>query len=154
MLHRNKRGVSEIVSYVILIVMVMAISSLVFYWTKSLVPKDNIECPEVSLIINDYECDNNVFRLVVSNKGLFDVSGYYIWAENETEGRKILLKEINGLKEGKVEFTNKLSSGQEYESSFDYSAYGSIKNVEIEPFVFDEEEILCNKAIIKQNIDC
>lgn len=142
MLHNNK-GLSEIVSYVLLIVIVLAIAGLVFSWTKSIIPKDKEECPEVSIIISDYNCSNNSLTLELTNKGLFDVDGWYARVYDKS-GRVLPLKD-----NGESKTIMKMNVSAKITKEYNYE--GEIKSIEIEPFVGD---ILCSKAIVKQDINC
>ena len=78
---KNKKGLSEIVSYVLLILVALSLSVAVYTWLKVYVPKDKLECPDgVSLIIKELECGNaNKFvNITFGNKGRFDVDGIYL----------------------------------------------------------------------------
>ena len=89
----NKGGISEIVSYVLLIVISMAIATLVFTFLKAYVPKQNLECKEgVSLIVEKMTCANdaitgqNILQLSLENRGLFKIDKVYLRIGKE--GRK------------------------------------------------------------------
>jgi len=155
-LFRDARGVSEMVAYVLLIVIVLAVGAMVYSWIIFNLPKDTKSCPDdLSLIIKDYTCNNSVLNLVVQNKGLFDISGFYIRANNESARlRTIMLKEVGSRDEdGRVKFLSKLESGKEYKSLFEYS--GNITSLEVEPFIISDKKIvLCDKSIATQDLSC
>src|SRR3989338_8510283 len=66
----NKKAVSEVVSYVLLIVVAISLSIIVYAWIKIQLPKEIIECPEgVSVIIKDYQCNeqNNIKTIILES---------------------------------------------------------------------------------------
>ena len=70
------------IEYVLLIVIVITMSSIVFVWMKTYVPKDDIKCQEgVSVYISDLKCyskDGGYYLdLKIKNKGNYknDVAG-------------------------------------------------------------------------------
>ena len=94
MLHRsNKKAVSEVVAYVLLIVIALSISAMVFVWLKYFVPKAAEECPDsIAIAIKSYSCDTagNTITLAIKNNGLFNISGFYVYISNETGTLPIL----------------------------------------------------------------
>ncbi len=84
---RNKKGVSVIIGYVILISIGIIMSLVVYNYLKTYVPKDAINCPEgVSILITDYDCKDGSLNITIKNNGKFNHDGYYIHAsENDTE---------------------------------------------------------------------
>src|SRR3989344_2627893 len=82
--HKNKKAVSEMVSYVFLIVIAIGLSIGVFAYLKIYLPKDRVECnQDVSLMVTDYLCVKNsisgkiTLNANVTNNGLFNLSGAY-----------------------------------------------------------------------------
>jgi hypothetical protein len=78
----DKKAISLIVAYVLLITIAIALSALVYSWLRFYVgPSQNEECPEgVALIIQDYDYDdrNNNLSLTLQNKGRFNVTGFIV----------------------------------------------------------------------------
>jgi hypothetical protein len=80
----RKRGVSELISYTLLIILAVSASVLVFNYLKVLTPKDKITCPDGnSLIMTSYNCTYNpagtsTLNITLSNKGRFTLDGAYI----------------------------------------------------------------------------
>ena len=90
----DKRGISEIVSYVLLIVIALAISVLVFALLKVYVPKEKPQCKEgINLIMEDVSCTympattENILKVSLQNQGLFKVEKAFIRISKVT-GRK------------------------------------------------------------------
>ena len=80
---KNKKGVSEIIGYILLIAIVVAISVFVYQFLKSYVPKESLTCPDgVTLLIPDYKynCLENLLNFTVQNEGTFSIGGYFIHA--------------------------------------------------------------------------
>lgn len=82
----NKKGVSEMVSYVLLVVIAIGLGALVFAYLQVYVPKDKTTCPDdTSIAIESYSCNydssttpNQNLSLTISNKGLFTINAAYI----------------------------------------------------------------------------
>src|SRR3989344_3866131 len=83
----NKRGVSIMVGYVLLISIAVALSTAVFFYLKLYLPSDKQECyQDIKLIIDSVSCKVNVVgssgsstvNINFTNKGLFNIPGVYI----------------------------------------------------------------------------
>jgi hypothetical protein len=82
----NKKGVSEMVSYVLLVIIAIGLGALVFTYLQVYVPKDKTICPEDTAIsIESYSCNytssanpKSNLSLTLSNKGLFTINAAYI----------------------------------------------------------------------------
>lgn len=90
---RTKKGVSLLISYVLLIVIAITMAAILYAWLQTYIPKDKTECPEdVSLIIRDYNCGESIdgveadgyFTISFQNKGFHDIDGGYIRFSNES----------------------------------------------------------------------
>lgn len=82
---KNKKGVSIMLGYILLITFGIIISVLVYSYLKTYVPKDILKCPdETSLFIKEITCENNIMTIVLKNNGKFNLSGYYIHGTNST----------------------------------------------------------------------
>ncbi len=86
---KNKKAVSEIIGYVMLISISLTLASLVFVWLKGYLPSNEgeIQCEEnTAIIITDYNYSysQNFLNITISNKGLFDVDGYILRVSNES----------------------------------------------------------------------
>lgn len=78
----HKKGVSEIISYSLLIVIAVIVSVLVYSFLKLYIPKNQPEClDDVSLMIQDYTCTpspTNTLSVTLLNNGRFNVDAAYI----------------------------------------------------------------------------
>jgi hypothetical protein len=85
----NKRGISELISYVLLITLAIAIAGGTFVWLKYIaVPPAKETCPEVNVIILNDTCYNRCIEYSppvthpgnitfwIKNNGNFDVDGF------------------------------------------------------------------------------
>lgn len=78
---KNKRGVSIMIGYVLLVSLAVVMGLIAYQWMKTYLPSDIIECPDgASLFVKEYTCDANTrtFNVTLKNNGRFDVAGYYI----------------------------------------------------------------------------
>jgi len=167
--NKNKKGLSEIIAYTLLILIAVAIAGAIYAWLQIQLPKERLECPEgVSVSISSYSCDDSegIINITFKNKGLFNLDGanVLISSDSNVPSKPIIaLSEIGQSiqEEGFVYFNPSLLSGGEYYEVFDYSEFGTITEIQVLPFVFrksigndDIKLVLCKDAIIKQKITC
>jgi flagellin-like protein len=84
---RNKRGISEIIGYILLIAIVVVISIFVYGWLKTFVPQESLTCPDgtsVSISNYVYNCTLNTLNFSLDNDGTFSISGYFVHASNDS----------------------------------------------------------------------
>lgn len=158
----NKKAVSEMVSYVLLVVIAVGISVIVYNYLSVYTPKDTPQCEEdVKLIIQDKFCNSGtpgLLNVTLLNKGVFKVDAAYI--RFGIEGRKVK----NLINEDDLYFTQiitgqeaGLNPGKSAQKLFmiDIPSPGKYE-IEVQPAVFtDSNELaLCEKAVITQPIDC
>ena len=123
----KKRGLSEVVAYVLLIAIAISLSIAVYAWIKVYLPKDVTECPEeISLMITEYNCDEDLINLTVENKGLFDIDGFYMKYASETDEIPILY-----FKEYPKDYTKNPS-----EDTLNSSVYGNDTGLGDTPVTF------------------
>ncbi len=160
---KNKKGLSEIVSYVLLVLIAVALSIAVYAWLQLQVPKEKEQCPaDVSLIIADYKIDNanKLLNLTIQNKGFHDVDGFNIKISNET-GRlptkemELISPKLVGMGTGifaDVPFNS--SPGQSALFIFNFSKHGKIAEIEMVPYRLRENKfIFCDAATIRQKLE-
>lgn len=171
----NKKALSEIVSYVLLIVVAMSLSIVVFAFLSNLVPEEKVSCNEgLSLIIRDFECRSGGEVLIeFQNKGNFKIDGIYIrGADGTTDAAVNLLSAttrgglypINPITEqrkgflyfGRENFPLALAPNRNYPQTFDYGEYGALTKIQVQPFINDDEGnlIICEEKTITQEISC
>jgi flagellin-like protein len=87
MIFNNKRGVSEIIGYILLIAIVVVISIFVYGFLKTFVPQESLTCPDgtsVSVSNFVYNCTMNTLNFSLDNSGTFSIAGYFIHASNDS----------------------------------------------------------------------
>jgi len=164
----NKKAVSEIVSYVLLIVIALSLAAGVYTFLKSSVPNTDNErekCPEdTSMYVSDYECSttetDKILTLTFENKGLFNVDGFIITA---TDNPNALAATMLNTTEGKAEeiqpgryyFEPTLKLGDFRKANFSYTGLNSIAKIRVQPFVNGKTELLLCSSVSEVRIeDC
>jgi len=173
MLPDQKKGVSVIIGYVLLIVFAMVISVGVYAWLKTYVPNEPLNCPDgVSLFVKDasFNSSTSLLNITARNNGRFDVAGYFIAATNNSSQKlpsidlsNYLNEDSNGIKFGSsvlfsVTGSNSLKPGDEKTNSFTIPlSVGNISTVRVIPTRFQEEEnrerfVSCGDARVQQTV--
>ncbi len=157
---KNKRAISEVVGYVLLISITIALSVLVFAWLKFYVNVEESEkCPEgVNLVIKSYNCSTNLggrMEIVLQNKGLFSIAGFSLKvndAPNATIG-------VHELSSGETSML--LPPGNETTLSYTFSNFngiseGTITLIEVQPIVktIDKNSLLHCGNVATQKVVC
>ena len=120
----NKKGLSVIIGYILLVVFAIVISAIVFQWLKTYVPAQSLECPEgVSLLINDavFDANTKTLNLTITNNGRFNVSGYFINIKNDSDQELPTINISNYLKVNE-------GNARKYASSVLFSPYFQFEN--------------------------
>jgi hypothetical protein len=84
---KNKKGLSVIIGYVLLMVVSIVMSVIVYQWLKTYVPKDTAACDDgTSMFIQEatYNCTSGILTVTVKNNGRFSIDGYFIHASNKS----------------------------------------------------------------------
>jgi hypothetical protein len=155
---KNKKGLSVIIGYVLLMVVSIVMSVIVYQWLKTYVPKDTATCVDgTSMFIKtvEYNCTSNILRVTVKNNGRFGIDGYFIHASNKS-GEKLATidlspklivaaedrsERISGSEVRFSNFVNALSpedTANTDTESFNVSSYGRIFKIEIIPVRIQE----------------
>jgi len=152
----EKRGVSSIISYVLMIGIVVVLSVSVYAFLKTYIPKDVAECsPDVSFLVREavVNTTTNSFDVKILNNGLFNVSGFLIRASKDLN--RVSTIDLSGSPNGmffisssELDKANLFGVGDEQIFSFDLSGIDSPESfakVEIVPIMFtsikDSEEL-------------
>lgn len=108
----NKKGVSLMISYILLVGMMLALSAVVATWiyTQAKNPPllNKNKCEGITVLVEDISCNNGEISATVVNTGRFSIEKVYVRAD--TEERNVLRHSLNTLNQ-------KLEPG----SSADYS---------------------------------
>jgi hypothetical protein len=164
----SKKGVSELVSYVLLVIIAIGLGVIVYNYLRSYVPNDTKPtCDiEVDLVLQDAWCnlgvDNEPTKVGVEvmNKGLFKIDAVYIRLApgdkktfrlingNNLTFSKFVMDESAGLMPGKSAIKEERVSSDLVPSAGEYT-------VKVEPAVFIKNYLtLCPDATITQKVQC
>ncbi len=148
----NKKGVSEVIAYVLLISITIALSVIVYNWLRFYVSEDKIpECGDgTNLIVKDFDCyggDN--LTITLQNRGRFTVDGFILRVHNRT-GADFGFYILND-----TEF--EINPGEELLTVADLTNFPNLTYMEIQPFIIDSEngnEKISCKSDSDQEIIC
>ena len=167
----NKKGVSVMVAYVMLIVIAVGLSVGVFNFLRLYVPKEKVECPsDISLIVQSTTCvveagDRIVLDVTIKNKGLFSVPSAYIrLAPEKRKIREWINKgddfyydkddKKKGLPPGKEWVFNRDEGTELITRSVGIDSEGKY-TLEVQPAIYSiDGPIACEKSVITQPITC
>jgi len=160
---KDKKAVSLMVSYVILISIAIGLSIAVFVWLKdyaNISPK--IDCKEgTSIILEDYSDNPGTISLTLKNNGLFNISGIILHVGNNTERTPIdrLMPDPSsdgGNLKGYYDFDPDLGPNNLPKTIiFSKDDSNAITIISIQPYIKNEkgDAIVCESAVIKQNLE-
>jgi hypothetical protein len=152
---KNKKGDSLIISYVLLIVIILGLSTLVYAFLKLYLPAKSSQCPQdVSIAIEKATCTttSKILNVSVRNSGLFTIDAIYVRFANSSRevrpqvnpGGEIL---IRPLPPNNTVFTYNYSIASFAVSSGSYT-------VEVQPAVVEGKNILLCSNIASDFVTC
>jgi hypothetical protein len=170
---KNKKALSEMVSYILLVVIALGLSVGIYAWLREQLPSENEEkCSEdVALTIVSYTCDinTNQIALTIKNTGLFNISGIYARGSNEIgkittimlDSTTILGQGSPASQEGSDPYTKgkydfnptaqlKLAETKQiiFSYNFDDTDKDELIKIQIQPFVKGKTNILlCDNVV-------
>lgn len=163
-----RRGISEIISYVLLIVIAITISALVYGFLKLYVPKEKPECKDgINLIIENVKCKHeangiNNLSLILQNRGLFKIDNAFLRIGFENRQFRADIPQTNPtILTNKTSYEEGLNPQEStsflnFELPSDYSAPGNYI-LEVQPAHFTKGKDIESLALcppIKQVISC
>ncbi|MBD3247608.1 hypothetical protein GF378_03240 [Candidatus Pacearchaeota archaeon] len=170
-LFKEKKAISIMIGYVLLISITLVMAALVYQWMRSYVPRETIECPDgVSIYIQGVSCiydssaGTHKLRLNLTNNGRFDVDGYFIRssenADAKVAGNDISENLVSGgnVAGGVVRWSNVLTPGEKAPQTV-YTISSETKFIEVTPIIYQTIEnkirlVNCGKAKVKENVVC
>ena len=149
----NKKGISEMVSYVLLVVIALGLSVSVYYFLVLYIPKPPLECkPDISVSIEQINCyPGSVFNVTLKNRGLFTIDTLQIIVREP--GREIKAQIDAYLPLG----SKGLIPGESYTEIMNPSSLTvQTYSMEVKPWARNDkgEKVLCTNAIIVQDFVC
>jgi len=147
----NKKGLSELISYVLLIVMVVAIASGVYIWAKSKVPVQYEECPsELTAAISSCWYTATEIHLTISNTGKFDIDCFYFYLVSGGNTTKVNYEGRSCDSNSKIIPLNISSSTDDM--TFFPSSVTAVDKIKIIPVKIQKEPLLCQPIEIAKNL--
>ncbi|VVB82458.1 Uncharacterised protein [uncultured archaeon] len=172
---KNKKGLSVVIGYVLLIVISIVMSVIVYQWLRTYIPKEAVQCSDgTSLFIREisYNCTGQLLNITVKNNGKFSIDGYYIHVSNRT-GENLSAIDLShdviyggNFTSNSVIFSlfqdNILTPDQPRDvrlTSFNVSKYGQLYRVEIIPMRIEEIDnknrtVVCSNAKVSSDLVC
>ncbi len=171
-------GISEIISYVILVTITLSISVGIYAWLKYQIPNCNendidcfspVDCPDgTSIMINEYECGTGSVNITLENNGRFNISGIILSVTNDPGGIPSsylypIVSHINGSKTaaaGEYIFQNPLNPNNEIKVMFTNrdkkgASLDSIAKIKMQIFISGESRKICKNHILREDFkDC
>ena len=95
---KSRRGLSEVIGYILLISMTIILSTIVYQWLKSYVPAESPGCSDgVSLLLENYkyDCSAKTLELNLKNNGRFGIAGFFIHATTKP-GQELATLDLSG----------------------------------------------------------
>ncbi len=86
--NNKKKGVSAILGYVLMVTFTVVLGLVVYGVLKTYAPQQQIDCPqETSLLVTgyNYDCDNKILSIDITNDGKFSIGGYFIYATDSPD---------------------------------------------------------------------
>jgi hypothetical protein len=167
----NKKAVSIMIGYVLLIAGIIIVSAVVYTWMRSYVPREAPECPDgVSLFIEDSVCKDlgggdYILNVSIKNNGRFDIDGYFIKATKTQEQEVATFDISEGITSGgNAQASVVLFPGGKLEPGnsagvAEYDLDFPIYLIEVTPIRYETIQgknklVSCGNAIIKEKITC
>lgn len=151
MLMSNKRAVSTIIAYVLLIGLAISMSVLVYNWLKlHTSPDESQTCPDsVSLSIENISCSASQYQLnlTVKNRGNFIIKDISVKVSDEGE---------IGTDELSLNYAVNLGIGESKEVlySLDGLSYRVPLFIEVQPEIFEDGKIVYCSQKVSQKLSC
>ena len=156
MIKKQKQGLSEIIGYVLLIVIAISLSLLVYAWLKNQVPKETQSCQEnLALSIQRYECFEESIEVTIKNNGLFDING--LLARYAVKESGLASKDMQGLSpvRSSGQILKAINSSLSFVEEFEYPIDRSMVEIEITPIkLIDGKMTICTNSAVRQKIEC
>ena len=172
---KNKKAISPMIGYILLISAAVVMSVIVYTWLKTYIPRAALECPDTtSLLIKNYACDlvDGELNLTIKNNGNFNIAGYFIRIAN-VSGQELATVDLsqklksefggvtvrNSVLVNESESGNSLTPNEEVTNVFDITGVNQIYFVELTPIRIQQIEnrertVSCGNAKIKEEITC
>ena len=148
-LYKDKKALSDVVAYVLLISITIALSVLVYNWLRFYVGEEDVpSCPEgVNIIITDYTCIiDDKLSVTLKNKGRFAVDGFVLRVHNRTDADFgfYILNATGAL----------IKPGEEHSTIVNLSGVSTVTYLEVQPFIREGNDISCRSIATQKVSSC
>jgi FlaG/FlaF family flagellin (archaellin) len=168
----NKKGVSMIIGYILLVAISIVMSIIVYQWLKTYVPSEGIKCDEgTSIYIRsiDYNCSEGKLTIYLKNNGKFSIYGVLVRVSNKTEEELATIDLSQKVLQGGIVYTNTISFTENFENglspaeekgiSFNVSEYGLLYKLEVIPVRIQEVKnkkvsAICTDGRAQESLTC
>ena len=166
---KTKKGVSEIISYVLLIAITIGVSISVYTWLKYQIPSCDesdincftpVDCPDgTSIVIDNYICNHKGIAINLLNNGRFNITGVIVAVTDDSNQiPDSYLTPIGSMspKFGEYIFPEPLRPGDykyvNFSSITRYNqAITQVQKIKMQVFINDGTRKLCKNVVIKEN---
>lgn len=166
----RKKAASLMLSYVLLVLIALAMATLIYVWMRNLPPEPGEACPEgVSIIIRNVQCDTVAQRvtLILANKGRFDIHGLVIRASDDANVAPIInLDEVDGKIDAStgmnliVDATGNIDPLEpDEEESYQFTYSGILTNAPVTVSagvvrLQEEDPVVCTNTFVSSPVTC
>jgi hypothetical protein len=154
---KDKRGVSIMIGYVLLIVIAISLSVMVFAYLRLYLPGERLQCPEdVHLVIAEASCSGGNVLVTIENRGLRSVERAYI-----RFGQAGRLHKTN-LGGNPANFENLINrtlnpgdstGGMIFELPSGYAGFGE-GEIEVQPVMIIKKELVVCPSVSTRMVEC
>jgi len=169
LLYQNK-GISEMVAYVLLILISIAIALIIYNVLKPYATAPREGCPsDIFVIVYSYKCglnpsSENFVNITIKNKGLFNFTGAFVRLGNSAM-REALINLRTSRSSNDPFFQGNLPPGASTELNLKTSPQFSsivgnlngdqVLNIEIQPAIKNGRKwTVCENSILRQKLYC
>ncbi len=159
-LGKNKKGLSEIIGYVLLIVFAVSMSAIVFAWLRAKAPKAEEKCPDdVSIEVISYTLNpGKSLSFDLRNRGFFGVNGLSVRLKEGTKNCVITQATCSNCtkyqaRSNKILFEQKINPSGIETITIVYEDCTTPSDIEIIPMRFIENDfVLCENSIYRDKV--
>ncbi len=154
--NKNKKGISELLSYVMLVVLAIAMAGGVYaylrFYAESPLPEQ--PCDGISVAILNYECYGESLRITLENTGRFETTAQVKLynSDGKLVGEGNVPEAVGGI-------IKKLGVNENKEGTGEISYSEDVVKIEIIPFIFEKDSKgktytkFCPESKITQTIE-
>ena len=161
----NRKAVSLMVGYVLLIAIAVALSTAVFFYLKLYLPDERPECDtDIKLTIDYASCvidvanasTSSIVNINVTNRGLFKVEGAYIKIGDVGREFKEDLNPTLSLTSNCNNLESVLNPGKIFCGTYSYNAIPTVpQEISVQPVIWvNNEPVLCSEAVATRRVVC